>query len=156
MTVTIRRVRDVAELEATIAAVSRQFDPPLDRHEHRFHEIVDDFEAHRAFHRCVVDDATGAIVGGVIGVRAGVSVGVRGIGIDAAHRRGGIGAALLRALELEAMAAGAVEVHLGSRHDARGFYERLGYRGKRTMKSKTLPPPGTVRDRLVAAHRAAG
>ena len=42
---------------------------------------------------------------------------------------------------------------VGAADDAHGFYDRMGYRGKRTMREKQLPPPGAVRSRL--AERAA-
>lgn len=44
------------------------------------------------------------------------------------HRRCGIGAAMMAALEAEAARAGHAEVVLGAQLQALAFYERLGYR----------------------------
>ena len=50
---------------------------------------------------------------------------------------------------------GARIIVVGAADEARGFYERMGYRGKRTMREKRLPPPGAVRSRLAARGAAA-
>jgi hypothetical protein len=46
---------------------------------------------------------------------------------------------------MEAMGLGSYRVSLGATADARGFYDTLGYRGKRTMRDKELPPPNGSR-----------
>ncbi len=94
------------------------------------------------------------------GIRGGViafgddEVTVRALGIDAELRGYGYGRRLLELVEARALVRGARRIILGAAVEAGGFYERLGYRGKRTMREKQLPPPGAVRSRLVA--RAAG
>ena len=72
-------------------------------------------------------------------------------------RRRGIGRRLVETIELEAMTLGARTISLGAADESRGFWERLGYRGKHAMRQKDLPGPGRVLDaRLAKMREAAG
>lgn len=154
---TIRRVRDVDDLVATFDAIGRQFDPPMAAPDRRLDQPLARFPDDRPLQLAVVGD-DGGCGGGVIAFRHADDLGsvtVRAIGIDVELRGAGLGRRLLEIVELEAMALGCRSIHLGADEDARGFYEALGYRGKRSMRAKDLPAPGRLTDRLVARARAA-
>ena len=147
----VRECRDESELEDLYLAIGRQFgerwaasDRRLDEPRARFdgdHELM-----------LVLEDGT-RIRGGVIAFGDEV-VSVRALGIDDELRGQGHGRRLMELVEARALVRGARRIVLGADDEARGFYERLGYRGKRTMRAKDLPPPGAVRSRLVARAAA--
>ena len=58
---------------------------------------------------------------------------------------------LLEAVEVEAMLRDARAIVLGADEGARGFYDRMGYRGKHAMRMKELPLLGAVRTRRAQA-----
>jgi GNAT superfamily N-acetyltransferase len=93
------------------------------------------------------------IRGGVIAFGDDV-VSVRALGIDDELRGHGHGRRLTEPLEARALVRRAQRMVLGADGEAGGFYERLGYRGKRTLRAKDLPPPGAIRSRLVARAAA--
>ena len=140
--VLMRTVRSRDELVATFGAIARQFSPPLEV-ENRLAQLMETFDRDRPLMLCI--ETGGTLRGGVVAVGVD-TVGVRGIGVDEELRGMGAGRRLLEAVEAVAMARGARLIALGSVKAARGFYERLGYRGKRTGKQKELPLPGRVRD----------
>jgi ribosomal protein S18 acetylase RimI-like enzyme len=147
----VRECRDESELEDLYLAIGRQFgeswaasDRRLDEPRARFdrdHELM-----------IVLEDGT-RIRGGVIAFGDDV-VSVRALGIDDELRGQGLGRSLMELVEARALVRGARRIVLGAEDEARGFYERLGYRGKRTMCAKELPPPGAVRSRLIARAAA--
>ena len=96
-----------------------------------------------------------APVGGVIAYRKEGAVLVRAIGVDAAWRGRGLARRLMETVEVEAMTLGCRAIVLGSAEDARGFYDRLGYRGKRTLRQKDLPIPGPLTNLRLQMMRAA-
>lgn len=105
----------------------------------------------------VVAERDGRIVGGVFAVisKDGTGVVVGPVSVDESVRGSGLARRLMQTFEVQAMALGVRELALGSKLAARGFYEALGYAGKRTMKHKSLPLPGPVRDLRVAKLQAA-
>lgn len=153
----IRRVRDEAELVVAFDAIGRQFDPPQRAPDRRLDQPLARFPADRPLQLVVVGE-DGALAGGVIAFRHLDDLGsvtVRSIGVDASLRGQGIGRTLLEIVELEAMVLECRAIHLGAVDDARGFYEALGYRGKRTMRAKDLPAPGRLTEHRIAKARAA-
>src|SRR5437773_2543800 len=78
----------------------------------------------------------------------------RAIGVDAALRRRGLGRRLIEIIELEPLTLGCHSIVLGAAEDARGFYDRLGYRGKHAMRQKELPRPGWMTALRVRKMRA--
>ncbi|HUS61755.1 MAG TPA: GNAT family N-acetyltransferase [Acidimicrobiales bacterium] len=143
----VRECRDLNELAQVYAAIGRQFGETWDRFDTRLEAPKHRFDADRELMLAVVDRER--ICGGIIAFGDDV-VTVRAIGVDLELRGRGIGRRLLEIVEARALARGAHSIVLGAVDEARGFYERLGYRGKRTMREKQLPLPGVVRDRLAA------
>lgn len=97
-----------------------------------------------------VAEAEGAVIGFVLvrlyearDRRFGRYGYVEALGVDAAHRRRGVGRELMRRAEAWVTEAGishlALDVH-GFNEAARAFYERLGYRPALTRMSRALPP----------------
>jgi GNAT superfamily N-acetyltransferase len=145
----VRWVRDRDELVATFLAIGRQFSPPFTAGDRRLEQPLARFDSDRDLMLCV-DPGDGQLGGGVIAFGDDL-VTVRAIGLDPALRGRGLGRRLLTTVEAVAMRRGARTISLGAAEGAAGFYERLGYRGKHSMRSKDLPPPGALRDRRAAA-----
>lgn len=143
----LRSCRDLYELTQTYVTIGRQFDEEWNGDDRRLEEPRRRFDSDRELMVAVADGPV--IKGGVIAFGDEL-VTVRAIGVDPDIRGLGIGRRLLEIIEARALARGARAIGLGAAADARGFYERMGYRGKRTMREKQLPLPGVVRDRLVA------
>ena len=82
----------------------------------------------------------GRLIGGAHAILNMGLVEVRGLWIDPARRGEGLGRSLLAALEREAAARGAIRVALDTYDwQARGFYEKLGYRVFGTLRYPTGP-----------------
>ena len=150
--VIVRQCRDEAELEELYVAIGRQFGEGWKGSDGRLDEPRRRFGTDRELMLALVDGS--AIRGGVIAFGDDV-VTVRALGIDAELRGQGNGRRLLELVEARALVRGARAIILGAAEDAGGFYERMGYRGKRTRREKQLPPPGAVRSRLVVRAAAA-
>ena len=147
--VVVRRVDTDDALVATYLAIGRQFDPAWSEGDSRLAQTFRDI---RNQPRMVIQlQSAGQIRGGVIAFGSEI-VTVRAIGLDPELRSMGLGRRLLDAVETLALAGGARSIVLGAVDDARGFYERLGYRGKHAMREKQLPLPGAVRTRLTKAR----
>jgi ribosomal protein S18 acetylase RimI-like enzyme len=79
----------------------------------------------------LVCEVEGAIVGSAMGGYDGHRGWVNYLAVDTAHRRLGLGRALMSALETRLLALGCPKLNLQVRDDnlaALAFYERLGYR----------------------------
>jgi GNAT superfamily N-acetyltransferase len=150
--VLLRRVRSREELIATFDAIGRQCDPRFAAPDRRLDESLGHFPEDRALMLTLLVDAES--VGGVIAFQNGSAVVVRAIGVDAEWRGRGLARRLLEIVEMEAMALGSHGIVLGAAEDARGFYDRLGYRGKHTMRHKEFPRPGRLTDLRVRKTRA--
>jgi len=85
------------------------------------------------------DDA-GPVIGGLIGNVYWNGLEIEVLWVDAAHRRLGLGAALIARAEAFAREHAAVIAYLRT-VDARGFYERQGYQVYGTLEDR---PIGTV------------
>ena len=87
--------------------------------------------------------AGGTLIGGMSAVTYWQWLHVRHLWVQESHRGGGVGSALVGAAEKAAAARGCVGAHLDTfRFQARGFYERLGYRVFGTLDDY---PPGHSR-----------
>ncbi len=148
----VRECRDASELEALYLAIGRQFGGEWDVSDRRLDEPRHRFDTDHELMLVLVDGTE--IRGGVIAFGDDV-VTVRALGIDHELRGQGYGRRLMELVEARALVRGAQRIVLGAADDARGFYEGLGYRGRRTMREKQLPPPGAVRSRLFARAAAA-
>lgn len=92
---------------------------------------LDDREAD-AIHLVAVETAGGAVVGaGRVHFNTADEAQIRAMAVEEAWRGRGVGAALLRALETRAAAAGARRLVLSARDLAVPFYRRHGYRVER-------------------------
>jgi len=152
LAVLIRRVRSIEELGVLFDVVAAQFEPPLPR-DRRFDEVVDRWESAQRMSFCIVEGD--AIVGGVLAMAFDQVVTIRAIAVPESDRGLGVGRRLVELVELEAMDGPCLMLALGSVDDARGFYDKLGFRGRHSGRSKDLPPLGRLRDRRVASLRAA-
>jgi len=81
------------------------------------------------------EDGAGGTLGLLVGARSadGLSVFLFHVHVKASARSRGVGTALVRELELTARADGVERIWLLSRAEARGFYERLGFREARGL-----------------------
>lgn len=116
----------------------------------RFDRLFANFERSRPM--MVVAERDGEVVGGVFGALSedGSTAILGPVSVDESVRGTGLARRLMQIVEVQAMALGVCELGLGSARAARGFYESIGYAGKRTMKHKALPLRGRVRDLRVA------
>lgn len=80
----------------------------------------------------------GALIGGVRGITNMGLVDVRGLWVDSVHRGDGAGASLMATLERHARSLGATRAALYTYNwQARGFYEKLGYKVYGTLDFPT-------------------
>lgn len=145
--VIVRTCRDPGDLVAIYEAIGRQFGEMWSGDDRRLDEPRRRFDTDRELMLAV--EVRDVVRGGVIAF-GDDAVTVRAIGLDEELRGRGIGRRLLELVEARALVRGARVIALGAADDARGFYEKLGYRGKHTMREKQLPLPGAVRSRLAA------
>ena len=88
----------------------------------------------------------GLLIGGAIGMTAGLWLTIDLLWVREPNRRAGIGTSLVRSLEREAAARGCVGATVETTSEAaRSFYERVGYR---TMLACEEAEPGLVRTTL--------
>lgn len=73
---------------------------------------------------------------------------VQRVAVLAAHRRRGVGAALMAAVEIEARRAGRAKLVLGSQLNALPFYERLGWEASGDVFSDAGIPHRMMRKSL--------
>ncbi|HEY6740163.1 MAG TPA: GNAT family N-acetyltransferase [Actinopolymorphaceae bacterium] len=131
---TIRPVVSRAELVAVFDALGSLIDPPFDHHDRRLEDLDRRFPEDAALMLLVADTLAPEL------------------------RGRGLGRRLVERIEHEALELGVREICPGALDEARGFYLRLGYRGRRGM-SKQLPssaatPTGDERRRRLAELRA--
>jgi GNAT superfamily N-acetyltransferase len=148
----IRCVSSVDDLRSCFAVLGAQFSPPIATDDWRFDRLFSHFEASRPL--MIVAERDGKVVGGALGLVKDDRFGVSIVAFDPSVRGTGLARRVMQTVEVQAMACGAREIGLGSVREARGFYNRLGYHGKRTGKLKSLPLPGRVRDLKVAKLQA--
>jgi GNAT superfamily N-acetyltransferase len=134
------RIRPAAAADAAaIAALSRQLGYPADPAEivERLAAIVDRGDALVL----VAEDEEGTVAGWIHVMGSHLLEGppraeITGLIVDEAHRRLGLGAALMAAAEAWAASSGYGEVRLRSnvvREQAHSFYEQLGYARTKTQ-----------------------
>ena len=148
--VTLRTCRDVDDLVEIYIAIGRQFGEEWRADDRRLDAPRLRFLTDRELMVAVTQGED--IRGGVIAF-GDDQVTIRAIGVDAEIRGLGIGRRLVEIVEAAALVRGTRVITLGAAEDARGFYERMGYRGKRAMREKQLPPPGVMRDRRIVRAR---
>lgn len=91
---------------------------------HTSPESVAEMNARRV---CLVAEEGGEVIG-TVGLEASE---IRSFFVHPRHQRRGVGAALLRAIEAEAIGMGINALEIPSTLTAAAFYERHGYRGRR-------------------------
>ena len=134
---TIRRVASIEELKETFDILGAQFTPPVADEDRVFIDLVDHYSQDRQLMLVVEKD--GQIVGGALGFGDTLRV----IALKPEARGKGLGLRLIQTFEVSAMRHGVRMISLGAAQHAKGFYERMGYRGKSSMH-KDLPLPGRV------------
>ena len=135
----IRWVASIEELEAVFDLLGAQFTPPRTHDDRIFDDLANNFPEDRRL--MVIAEQEGRVVGGVLGF----SNIVRMVALLPEARGKGLGRRLMQTYEVGAMRRGVQTISLGAVDDAKGFYARVGYRGKSSMH-KELPLPGRVRE----------
>jgi DNA-binding transcriptional MerR regulator/ribosomal protein S18 acetylase RimI-like enzyme len=126
MAVIIRPVDSPAELVTAFDVAGAQFDPAIDHtDQRRFAELEAAYPSRRKL--LLVAEESGSVVGAAMGfMPSGSEVTLRILAVAVGQRRRGIGRALLRAFEANALRLGATRISLGTDAEA-GFYIRHGY-----------------------------
>jgi DNA-binding transcriptional MerR regulator/GNAT superfamily N-acetyltransferase len=124
--VIIRPVDSPAELVTAFDVAGAQFDPAIDHTDQgRFAALQAAYPGEREL--LLVAEESGSVVGAAMGfMSCGPDVTLRILAVAAGRRRRGIGRALLRAFEANAVRSGATRISLGADAEA-GFYIRHGY-----------------------------
>lgn len=148
----VRRVGSIDDVRSSFAAIGAAFSPAIPPDDWRLDRLIEGLAEGEPL--MIVAEQDGDIVGGVLGRVHDGSAGVHIVGFAESVRGTGLARRVMQTIEVEAMALGARQITLGSVRAARGFYEALGYAGKRTGKLKSLPLPGRVRDLRVAKLQA--
>lgn len=138
-TYTIRRVASIGELREALDVLGSQFSPPIQLEDRRFQQLVQAFPKDRSLMLIVLKD--GRIVGGALGFKTTLRI----IALKPEARGTGLGRRLLQTFEVAAMRHGLGGIGLGTDNEVKGFYIRMGYRGKSSMH-KEFPLPGRVRE----------
>ena len=136
---TIRQVASIGELEAAFDVLGAQFAPPIDSQDPVFAALLSHYPQDRQL--MLVAEKDGRIVGGVLGFGNILRI----IALEPGARGKGLGRRLIQCFEVGAIRCGVRTISLGAKQGAKGFYARMGYRGKSSMH-KELPLPGRVRD----------
>lgn len=148
MPITIRPVASSEELASALQLIYEQVADLISPGQRPYQNVPDYFPVYQEL--MLVAEFDGEIVGAVVGYgpapgpNGQFSVLVKGLGVSAQHRGGGVGRLLMEDLEVRAAAMGAVEIHLGAVPSARAFYARIGYSGKSRMR-KALTGNGVAR-----------
>ena len=96
---------------------------------------------------CFARTADDAVIGGAVGRTWGPCAELQQLWVDPAHRRGGLGARLLREFESAAIGRGVTDVYLETlSFQAPDFYRALGYKVAHAL---AVYPRGIVRYLLV-------
>jgi predicted N-acetyltransferase YhbS len=133
----IRRVASIEELKETFGVLGAQFAPPVANDDRVFTDLLDHYPQDRQL--MLVAEKDGRIVGGALGFGNTLRV----VALKPEARGKGLGRRLIQTFEVGAMRHGVRTISLGAVEHAKGFYERMGYRGKSSMH-KELPLPGRV------------
>lgn len=134
-----RFVTSMEDLRRSFDIAGKQFDPPITHTDRRFADLENNFPSDQSL--MIVVSTNNSVVGGVLGFGSTMRL----IALDASVRGRGVGRRLVEVFEIEAMKRGAQMVNLGSIEQAKGFYHKLGYRGKTSMH-KELPLPRRLLD----------
>jgi len=136
---TIRHVSSLDELAEAYDILGAQFDPPTTHLDRLFSDLRRCYPDDRRL--MLVAEKDGRIVGGVMGFESTLRI----IALEPEARGKGLGRRLIETYEVCAMGRGVQMISLGAIEGAKGFYHRVGYRGKSSMH-KELPLPGRVRE----------
>jgi predicted N-acetyltransferase YhbS len=134
---TIRQVASVEELAEAFNLLGAQFTPPITSEDREYVDLLEHYPQDRRL--MLVAEKEGRIVGGVLGFGSTLRI----IAVEPAERGRGLGRRLIQTYEVCAMRQGVRTISLGAAEGAKGFYQRMGYRGKSSMH-KELPLPGRV------------
>jgi GNAT superfamily N-acetyltransferase len=86
----------------------------------------DDLESH-SWHRMACHEGRIPIGVARLHLNTADQAQIRYMAVETAHRRRGVGTALVESLEAQALSLGAIEILLHAREDTLGFYEHAGY-----------------------------
>lgn len=133
----IRRVATRAELAAAFGAIGAQFEPAITSADRRGADLDRRFDEDQSMMLVVCDPS---IAGGALAFRTkNGDVTLRIIGLPDHLRRRGLGRRLVEQLTAAASALGCRSVSVGGiTAETRGFYERLGFHGRRSMMRHDL------------------
>ena len=133
----IRQVASIEELAQVLDLLGAQFTPPIAAQDRVLADLLPHYPQDHAL--MVVAEKDGRIVGGALGFGSTLRI----IALEPEERGKGLGRRLLQTFEVSAMRRGVRMISLGTLVRAKGFYLRMGYRGKSSMH-KELPLPGRV------------
>ncbi len=136
----IRPVASPAELAKAFDVIGAQFEPALTSADRRFTELAQRFVLDRSLMLVVCEPA---LAGGALAFRTkSGDTALRIIGLPPRLRGRGLGRRLVDQVAAEAARFGSRSVAVGGVIAAdRGFYERMGFHGRRSMMRKDLPFP---------------
>jgi predicted N-acetyltransferase YhbS len=133
----IRRVGSIEDLKRAFEVLGAQFTPPIAAEDRVFQDLVDHYPQDRRL--MLVAEQDGQIAGGALGFGSTLRI----LALKPEARGKGLGRRLIQTYEVAAMRHGVRTISLGAVEQQKGFYERMGYRGKSSMH-KELPLPGRV------------
>jgi GNAT superfamily N-acetyltransferase len=134
---TVREINDLDELRRVEAVIAAQLPPRRAGPARGVLALWDRFPQDRSL--MLVAELAGEIVGGALACLAGDAVKVEVIALTPAARGKGLGRRLMEAIEGAAVRLGARAIFLGGANaDNRGFYQRLGFAGRRSLMQKGL------------------
>ena len=134
-------VRPVASVEELIQAehvIADQLPPRYSSRAHGLTTPRQRFELDRSL--MLVAEQDGTIVGAALAFRTDDAVKIDAIALKPEARRRGVGRKLVEEIEAEAIRLGAVAIYAGgATAENRGFYWRVGFRGRKSLMQKALP-----------------
>ena len=133
----IRRVESIDELLRVWDVIAAQIARHISDADRHIYDLRRFYPTNR--HLMLLIEYEDRIIGGALG--HGNTL--RALGIEAEHRGRGLGRRLVQVFEFSAMKSGLRMVCLGAHAEAKGFYVRMGYHGKKSMM-KEFPLPGRV------------
>ena len=134
---TIKHVKTVRELDATLAFDNKVFGIPSERHNPAYSREAWRKRMRRYKDLMLYAESDGEVIGMVFGRMEGKrSITVGPVAVDERFRKHGVARELMLLLETRALGYGVHHLSLGAVESAEGFYQKLGYHGKLLVQSE--------------------
>lgn len=126
------------ELAAACDVIGAQFSPPITAEDRRFTDLARRFNGDQPMMLVV---CTPIVEGGALAFRSdNGDTTLRIIGLAPHLRRRGLGRRLVERIVEEATGLGSPSITVGGvTPDVRGFYERVGFHGRKSIMRRELP-----------------